>query len=66
MIEAYKLKYVLEGVIVHCLFQYKAKKLSRGKFRINRGERFFPSGVVKPRDSSPADVGVKSLHRLKW
>lgn len=66
MIEAYKLMYVLEGVIIHCLFQYKTNKLSGSKFRITKGEQFFPSGVVKPWDSSPADVGVKSLHRLKW
>ena len=29
MIEAYKLVYVLEQVIVHCLFQCKVKRLSR-------------------------------------
>lgn len=62
-----KLMYVLEGVVIRCLFLYKAKRLSREKFRITNSNQFFPSGVVKARNYSPTDVvGVKSLHRLKW
>lgn len=62
-----KLMYVLEGMVIRCLFLYKAKRLSREKFRITKSNQFLPSGIVKSQDHSPTDVvGVKSLHRLKW
>jgi len=62
-----KLMYVLEGVVLHCLFQYKGRRLLGRKLIITKSKQFFLSGIVEPWDSKPTDiVSVKSLHRLKW
>lgn len=62
-----KLMYVLEGVVLNCLFQYRGRRILGRKLIITKSEQFFRSGIVEPWDSKPTEiVSVKSLHRLKW
>lgn len=62
-----KLMYVLEEVVLHCLFQYRGRRILGRKLIITKSEQFFQSGIVEPWDSKPTEiVSVKSLHRLKW